>query len=176
MQIEASPRVDPGSQDQPLILRVSERLWMALELEMFMKVSKNLKSALFALALLSPAAALADAAPSNCLFGEEVGELFENPRLAVSKSKLKTLKLSRVGSRADRDPISFEVTSIRDKKTGREYQLNLTFRHADDGDNAWGWIEEVTDAFEDNGKSFPEVGGVVAVIGDSFIDKCSVER
>ncbi len=141
-----------------------------------MNLSKNLKSAFFALALLSPAAALADATPSHCLFGEEVAELFENPRLTVSKTNFKTLKLARVGSRAGRDPISFEVTSIRDKKTGREYQLNLTFRHADDGDNAWGWIEEVTDAFEDNGKSYPEVGGLVAVIGDSFIDQCSVER
>lgn len=115
-------------------------------------------------------------AADNCLFGENVGDLSSQARLKLAPKPFKTIKLSRVGNRTADEPTPVEVTTITDKKTGRVFQLNLTFRHADDGDNAWGWIEEVTDAFEDNGKSYPEIAQVVAKVGDGDFEQCKVSR
>lgn len=121
-----------------------------------------------ALALLALGATQAQAAPT-CLFGEEIGNLEEITRLEIQWGVIKTFKRSRIGSGLP----MVSVTVIKDKVTGREFHMNTTFRHKDDGDNTVGWIEEVTDAAQSDGGAKGE-GRVVAVIGDSFFDTCKV--
>ena len=66
------------------------------------------------------------------------------------------------------------VDLIIDKKTGRQFHQNTTFRHRDDGDNTIGWIEEITGAADSDGGVENE-GQVVAEIGDSEIYNCIVK-
>lgn len=136
---------------------------------------KNLKTVLSLSLLFSSISSSVALADTNCLFGEELS-LDSTSRLSISSKGFKTLKVPRSGRDSGTDPVAVEVYNVRDKQTKREYQINLTFRHADDGDNAWGWIEDTTAAFPDNGKRFPEVGQVVATIGDLSIYNCTVRK
>jgi hypothetical protein len=123
--------------------------------------------------ILSAQSAMATSVERTCLFGEDIGEISENPRLSVKSDVLKTLKIDRTANVGDANVIAVSVTVIKDKKTKRVFHMNTTFLHRDDGDNTFGWIEEVTTAFEDNGEG-ASGRAVVAEIGDSSIDVCRV--
>ena len=114
-------------------------------------------------------------ADAKCLFGEDIGELDSGKRLTVKRDVFRTLKLSRSTENKEKAQlIAVDVSVITDKKTKRVFQMNTTFMHRDDGDNTWGWIEEVTTAFDDDSRT--DDRSVVADIGDSSIDNCKVQE
>jgi hypothetical protein len=125
-------------------------------------------SAIFGLALTQSALASAP-----CAFGEQISDLLENKRFAVKEDVIKTFKIPRTDANSGLIMVSISV--IKDKKTGKEYQMNTTFRHKDDGDNTIGWVEEVTGSANEDGGVEGE-GAVVAVIGDSEFEKCTVNQ
>lgn len=114
----------------------------------------------------------------KCAFGREIDEISENSRFEVSSGVIKTFKVMRsvqnqLGGIADK-PVMVEVSVIKDRKTGKVYHMNTTFRHIDDGDNTSGWIEEVNDAASHDG-GIENEGRVVADIGDSFLGDCQIK-
>lgn len=141
---------------------------------------------------------LALAAERACIFGSEMGEVetqsipanqavhFKKAtktelykghaaRFVIKHTGISTFKLSRIFESVSLQdkPLLVSLTVIKDRKTGREFHMNTTFRHIDDGDNTIGWVEEVTDAAKhDDGVE--DEGRVVAVIGDSMFDSCSI--
>jgi hypothetical protein len=118
----------------------------------------------------------------KCLFGDTVGTLLENKKdFKVKESAFQTLKLARRGGGSSNQLVMADVSVVEDRATKRVFHVNTTYNHIDDGDNSWGWIEEVTGAEEspkrlDNGRDDPRWRAVVAEISDSDIFKCSFTK
>ena len=113
-------------------------------------------------------------AEPKCIFGEDLTEIESITRFKIKSDVIKTFKVSRIPGDGDRT-ILVAVSIISDKKTKREFHMNTTFRHTDDGDNTIGWIEEVTGAENADGGA-PNEANVVTVISDSFFDKCTLKE
>lgn len=126
----------------------------------------------FAISAAIFATSLVHAAPTRggCVFGEELQDLDQNPRFKVQDNVIRTFKLSRIDQESRLIMVS--VSILKDKRTGRVYHVNTTFRHRDDGDNTIGWIEDVTGAESDSGANGE--GQIVATIGDSFFGQCLI--
>lgn len=122
-------------------------------------------------AVVSVFASQAQAGVPACLFGSDISEIEQNSRLSVKDDVIKTFKMSR--GEEDSSLVMVSVAVIKDKKTKREFHMNTTFRHKDDGDNTRGWIEEVTGS-ADADSGVKNEGAVVAMIGDSEIYECTI--
>jgi hypothetical protein len=128
-----------------------------------------------------PAYSQGRAVNSPCLFGETVSELLKNKKdFRIKESAFKTLKQSRVKG-YENQLLMVDVSVVQDRATKRVFHVNATYNHVDDGDNSWGWIEEVTGAEEhakrlENGQDDPSWRAVVAEISDSDIGKCSFTK
>lgn len=110
---------------------------------------------------------------SNCVFGTYLEEMEQNPRFDIQGDVIHTFKKPRIDHH--KEVVMVAITIVKDKVTGRLFHVNTTFRHTDDGDNTIGWIEEVTGS-QDRDDGVANEGSVVAVIGDSEIANCTVNK
>jgi hypothetical protein len=116
----------------------------------------------------------------KCLFGDDLWALLENTKdFKVKKTAFKTLKMAR--NDPEKRLVMVGVHVVEDRATKRVFHVNATYNHVDDGDNTWGWIEEVTGA-EDHpkttgdGQDDPNWRAVVADIADSDIYECKFTK
>lgn len=112
---------------------------------------------------------------NNCLFGDSIGNLSKISRLKVSKVEYTTVKVSRI-SGDEKVLAAFHVQTIKDKETGRNYQMNTTFKDTDDGGNTIGWIEDVTSMNSEESYQDKDFARIVVVIGDSDFYECKLTK